>query len=547
MQPVAFDGLDADLRQAYAEVDWSRTPVGDPATWPPALRHAHDICLHTSFPATLLWGPEYVLIYNEAYAELIGDKHPAALGSRTEDVFPEAWETVGPLLEDVMTRDGPVFLDDTLMPLHRQGFLEECFFSFCYSPVHDEDGTPVGVLDITAETTARVIAGRRLARVAALRGALGDVESAVELCAVVHTVLAEDADLVDVALRLADQPVTDELPRTLPDDPLVPGRVFIDDGADGAVAWLRLRASASAVLSPSGGPRPETPLLIARLNPRLAVDTAYGEYVSLLGTTLAQAWDRLEVLGLERQIAATEHEVSLTLQRSLLPRPATVPGVEVAVRYMPASVHTQVGGDWYDAFLSDAEDLVISVGDVSGHDLRAVSVMGQVRTLLRGLAFRSTDDPGTVMTLLDDVLVGLHLDTLASGILGRVSKPRPDGSRELTWSNAGHPAPVYVGPDGDAGLLAAKPEVLLGLAGLSGVQHGRSTHTAVLSPGSTLVLYTDGLVERSGRHLDRGLEWLCEVAAAASGSGAEELATRLVADLPPTLADDVAVMVVTVC
>ncbi|MGZ4488840.1 MAG: hypothetical protein ACXVW1_12985, partial [Nocardioides sp.] len=101
----------------YAAVDWASTPLGPVEGWSPALRSAVDLMINTPNPVTLLWGPELVLVYNEGYAEMIGGKHPAALGRRTEDVFPEAWDVIAPLLEGVLSGSGRVFMENSHLPL----------------------------------------------------------------------------------------------------------------------------------------------------------------------------------------------------------------------------------------------------------------------------------------------------------------------------------------------------------------------------------------------------------------------------------------------
>ncbi len=94
------------------------------SAWTPALRNAIDLALHTRFPVTLFWGPEFVLVYNEAYAPLIADKHPAALGSRARDVFPQAWSAIGPLMESVLAVEGATWTEDAHVPLQRHGRLD---------------------------------------------------------------------------------------------------------------------------------------------------------------------------------------------------------------------------------------------------------------------------------------------------------------------------------------------------------------------------------------------------------------------------------------
>src|SRR4051794_25464172 len=99
------------------------------ATWSPALRNAVSLALNTRFPVTLFWGPEFILIYNEAYVEMIADKHPSALGSPAREVFPEAWDVIGPMMQAAYAGAGPTWVEDALVPLERRGFLEETYFT----------------------------------------------------------------------------------------------------------------------------------------------------------------------------------------------------------------------------------------------------------------------------------------------------------------------------------------------------------------------------------------------------------------------------------
>ena len=171
--------------------------------WSAALRNAVDVALHTRFPVTLMWGPEFVLVYNEAYVELIADKHPDALGSPAHDVFPEAWDAIGPMMESVRAGRGATWVEDERVPLWRNGRLEECYFTFSYSAVRDAEGHIEGVMDIAAETTRRVLDRRRLELLGTLVAALGDVEHAADVPAQALPVLraaSDDLPWVDVRL-----------------------------------------------------------------------------------------------------------------------------------------------------------------------------------------------------------------------------------------------------------------------------------------------------------------------------------------------------------
>jgi len=128
-----FDGAGA-LRREYLAVDWAATALGDPAGWSSSLRRTLELALGTRFAVLLAWGPEHVMLYNEAYAPILAEKAPA-LGRRVEDVFPEAWDALGPMFADVLAGRGATWSEDQRLLLDRRGFAEETFFTFSYSPV----------------------------------------------------------------------------------------------------------------------------------------------------------------------------------------------------------------------------------------------------------------------------------------------------------------------------------------------------------------------------------------------------------------------------
>jgi PAS domain S-box-containing protein len=143
--------------------DWAATPLGPVETWPQSLRTSVSTCLNCTFPILIWWGPDLIKIYNDAYAEMIAAKHPWALGAAGRDVWPEIWDTIGPMLGRVMDKGEAYPADDLRLDLHRNGYAEECYFSFSYSPIRDETGDVAGVFCPVVETTARVFAERRAA------------------------------------------------------------------------------------------------------------------------------------------------------------------------------------------------------------------------------------------------------------------------------------------------------------------------------------------------------------------------------------------------
>jgi len=137
--------------------DWARTPVGPAESWPQNLRTALSILLDSRYAMYLAWGPTFVEFYNDAFRPILGAKHPGALGSSSIDTWSEIWpDFVGPLFLKVRAQGEATSLENTLVVLNRFGYLEECYFTFCYSPVRDESGTVAGVLVTCMETSARV-------------------------------------------------------------------------------------------------------------------------------------------------------------------------------------------------------------------------------------------------------------------------------------------------------------------------------------------------------------------------------------------------------
>src|SRR4051812_19888377 len=484
------------------------------SSWSPALRSASLLMLATRFPMTLFWGPEFILIYNEAYVPLIADKHPAALGAPAREVFSEAWPTIGPLMESVRATGEPTWHEDASVPLHRHGFLEEAYFTFSYSAVRDEHGVVEGVMDIAAETTQQVLDRRRLHLLSRLGEELSDLTRAADLPQRALRILrANREEFPAVDIRLGDGPGSGPPPGD--------GEVQVQETASGRVAWLPLSA-------------PAAPVLVVRLSELLAADEAYLGFLRLVANALEQALRRA---GLH----AAERGMSEALQHSLLTQPIEPDHLQIAVRYLPAAEQAKLGGDWYDAFMLPSGSLAMVIGDVTGHDLEAAAAMAQARNLLRGISYTIDEPPARVLAALDRAMYGLAVNTYATAILAHVEQGEmaaEDGVRTLRWSNAGHPPPVLLAPDGSARLLEAHPDALLGLGAAE-----RTDHTVTLDPGATLVFYTDGLVERRSASLDDQLARLLAALEGRDDMNAETLSDYLVSKLSGTAEDDVALLV----
>ncbi|MGY1635396.1 SpoIIE family protein phosphatase [Geodermatophilus sp. SYSU D00742] len=233
------------------------------------------------------------------------------------------------------------------------------------------------------------------------------------------------------------------------------------------------------------------------------------------------------------------------LQHSMLTAPPEPDHCEIVVRYVPAAAGAEIGGDWYDAFLEAGGATVLAIGDVAGHDSRAAAAMGQLRGLLRGISYSSGATPAQVLGELDRAIRGLALDTVATALVARLEQGDADLRRDCTrlrWSSAGHPPPVVVSPDGGVQALEGQPaDLLLGVD----PSRSRSDRVAVLPAGTTVFLYTDGLVERRDRDLDAGTAALVGVLRESAGLPLEELCDRVLERLfLPDAEDDVALLAV---
>ena len=238
----------------------------------------------------------------------------------------------------------------------------------------------------------------------------------------------------------------------------------------------------------------------------------------------------------EARKAEREHRIAETLQRGLLPdRLPEVPGLALAARYVPAGADMAVGGDWYDVVELPSGHVGLAIGDVAGHGPRAASTMGQLRMALRAYALEEPS-PADVVGRLDRLVSRL----LESEIVTLVYLVLDLDSGMVQFANAGHPPPLVVGPGGQASFLEGGLGSPLGCddPGLPAEAGFR------LVPGSTLLLYTDGLVERRGVSIDEGLERLATVAAD-GGQDLEAFCERLLCSMVEgDTADDVALLAI---
>ncbi|MBD8058027.1 SpoIIE family protein phosphatase [Cellulomonas sp. JH27-2] len=245
-------------------------------------------------------------------------------------------------------------------------------------------------------------------------------------------------------------------------------------GGPGAAVFLPLLTS-TAVL---GG-------VLLRWHEPLTIDDDLRDLLLTLATDASTAFERAQLLARRADVAHTLQSAML----SDLPAPA---GVTLDAVYLPADVSEQVGGDWYDAMELADGGFAVVVGDVTGHDMVAATHMGQLRSMLRTLLWEHDKPPSLILELLDQVDVGTGLDATGTALLARLEPPTESGVRRLTWASAGHPPAFVHRAGGGTTLLDARPDLALGFI----PDRERHDHSVLLSPGDTVVMYTDGLLER---------------------------------------------------
>ncbi|WP_217141640.1 SpoIIE family protein phosphatase [Streptomyces sp. AC627_RSS907] len=227
------------------------------------------------------------------------------------------------------------------------------------------------------------------------------------------------------------------------------------------------------------------------------------------------------------------------LQRSLLPVLPEPAGLQLAARYAASSTTAQVGGDWYDSFVVPSGDTAVVIGDVTGHNLDAAIAMSQLRSMLRGIAVDRQEPPAMVLRRLDLANHSLHREATATCVYGLVKGPA-QGPWELKHSSAGHLPPLLTTREGETRYLDEGAGLLLGMD----PDVPRPTAHHALPAHSTLLLYTDGLIERRDEPLDDALDRLRRLAAELSREPLDTFCDELLIGLGADSADDIAVLAV---
>jgi serine phosphatase RsbU (regulator of sigma subunit)/anti-sigma regulatory factor (Ser/Thr protein kinase) len=524
--------------------DWSTTALGAREGWPAVVEHVVSTVLESPLPLCYQHGPSLEMIYNDAFAELLGSKHPDVFGRPTREAVPEVWDlpNVGAAFHRVLETGEP-FLENGVRLSLRRGRpaplrLDDGYYTRAASPVRDDSGAVVGVLHMVLETTEGV---ERVQELASLAGSLAVAATVDDVCKVALHHMTLTLPAVEVAVCLPEElapgappgglratrhraegrvsPIEERLPliwTTLRDRERRVVQEALDEGG------LAQHEDLVVIPLPTDG---STGAVILRLEERLLpadAHTLLASAAALVGQALARA-----------QLFDRERSTAELLQRALLPQGLPQSrSFALAGRYEPVATGAVAGGDFYDAFSIADGRLVLVIGDVMGRGVAAATVMGQIRAATRGAAI-TDPEPESVLSALDELVAGLD-DLWPDAVhTGRMQRQSGFGGElfvtmlyglldthtgEVTLASAGHCPPVLLrsprrDEQGDAtddhdqgahivDLVSGPP---LGLGG------SRPVQTVKLDVGEVLLAFTDGLLERRSGTLAEGEERLLEL------------------------------------
>lgn len=493
---------------------WAGTSLGPRDRWSPAVRALCETVFAAPLPMALALGDDFVLVYNDAYAGMLGGKHPHAFGVPAADAFPESWSQPGhgDVVDRVYRTGEPFFEAETTLPVRRGGAdapIESVLFSRAYTPVRLEDGSVGGVLTIVTELTE---VARALSNVADLASRLSvaltvdDVvrealRHAMAVGADHARVLLPEGSATRMARRAAADPWDESTERLPPLWVVIPADAPLPSVAtlrDGQPRWLvdeqELAPYRPGLAGEPLGPTPlgavaSVPLPVGPWQGALSLgwhDTrafspAYRSALTTVGTLVGAALARAQRF--DEQFGLAD-----TLQRSMLPTSLPhLPGLLLGARYAPSTPGASVGGDFYDAFAMPDGRVLVAIGDVVGHGAEAATVMGQVRAAMRAVALQNAD-PAAVLAALDPFVRSLAAETFVTASVGLIDEP----AGTLTIADAGHPLPLLRRRDGSVAMLEPTVGPPLGKSA------PRSATEVGFDAGDLLLLFTDGLLDGAG-------------------------------------------------
>lgn len=302
---------DSDMSKLMRSLDWSQTPIGSMQTWSQSLKSLVKTLLTSRYPMVLTWGTEFIQFYNDAYSQLIGNKHPAALGTDIRKTLAESWDTLGPMIQQVMATGVANWTPALLLVLERAGYREESYFSVSHAPAEDDAGKIVGMLAVCSEVTQQVLGERRLRLLRDLASKAGEMRNVEVTCQDLIAAIAAHPLDVPFALLYLLEPnhqtlVLQESVGLAIDHFVVPASVELATSRDiwslAATAagttvlvenldrhivvpggpWQEPVRSAFVMPIASSGQQAPLGVLIAGINPNRALDEGYQSFYELL-------------------------------------------------------------------------------------------------------------------------------------------------------------------------------------------------------------------------------------------------------------------------
>ena len=307
--------------------DWAHAVLGPPEQWPQSLKTAVRIMLTSRQPIWIGWGEALTFLYNDPYKSIIGGKHPWALGRPTSEVWREIWPDIAPLLATAMSGDEGTYVEDQLLIMERNGYPEETYYTFSYSPIPNDDGSPGGIICANTDETKRVIGERQLALLQELAARTADARSCREACeraaralgvnghdlpfAMLHVAGADGsapalAGAAGLGLddAVAQHPLWGSLGVTSGAEPLLVGglsRTF--DAPLPTGPWSRAPEQAAIIPIQPSGDRGRSGFLVVGLNPFRLFDEDYKNFLVLVASQIGSAIANADAYEQERQRA----------------------------------------------------------------------------------------------------------------------------------------------------------------------------------------------------------------------------------------------------
>ncbi|GAB3028017.1 ATP-binding response regulator [Spirosoma pulveris] len=318
-----------EMGQLIRSMDWAKTPLGPISSWPQSLRTSVSLCLSSTFPILIAWGPETIQLYNDSYRPICGAKHPESMGQN----FRICWETALPVVGDAFTRGQQgegTYIKDQRMFLDRYGYLEEAFMTFSFAPIRDESGGVGGIFHPITETTDKMLSARRTQVLRDVAALVGQAKTSQDIyTSLVNAQSGFDLDLPFLLFYdLLDDGKQAKLVSTAGlnvDSPMPPG---LDQVTIAETGWLAnlpetlvMDQLAEGVGTIIGGPYPEPPhtavrlpillstreqpvgFLLAGVSPRRALDQDYLNFYALLANTISTAFSNVHAYQEEQKRA----------------------------------------------------------------------------------------------------------------------------------------------------------------------------------------------------------------------------------------------------